>query len=193
LFKLAAIVAAVIVIVQVGKSIAEHASLGCGRASAAADVAHADTSACPADIAQAVRESSWAAQQRQVMQDARVTSGRYITNQASDPQAITSGWNAPPGISDRIVGLLRNSPNFPNFPSSGKPNVAGDVETKVAMVMREAGATSAVVAINHPQMCDGVMGCKGAVTAILPKGSVLYVWELDAAKAIECDGEATCH
>jgi hypothetical protein len=170
-----------------------HYHAGSGGCSVAdgADVAHADTAACPVYIVQAAGDPSWAAEQQNAIQDQRVTSGRYITNQVADPQAITSGWNTPPGISDRITDLLRISPNFPNFPSRGKPAVAGDVETKVAMVMKEAGATSGVVAINHPQMCDGVMGCKSAVAAILPQGSVLYVWELGASQSIEVTGEAT--
>lgn len=115
-------------------------STGCAVAGAA--VAHADTTDCPLYVTQAATDSAWANQQ-QAMRGARVTTDRYITNQSSTPRSITSGWNTPPDISDRIVELLRKAPNFPGL-GNGKPNAA----------------TSGVVAINHPQMCSGPFSCQ---------------------------------
>ena len=125
--KLAGIVVIAVIVVQVGKVIADRTTSGCDRAGG--DIAHAETSDCRGYVRQA----------------------------------------------------------------AGDPSFAGDVETKVAMVMREGGATSGVVAINHPRMCTGPVSCRVAITAILPKGSVLYVWELGATRSIECDGEGACH
>jgi hypothetical protein len=117
-------------------------------------------------------DGAWVGDQRAALKDKRVTTGRFKSTK-HDTQEITSGWEP---ISDRIVEVLRNSPHFPPF-GGGKPTVATDVETKVAMMMREAEATIGVVVINHPEgVCGGVMGCKTAVPAILPDGATLYVW-----------------
>jgi hypothetical protein len=159
---------------------------GCGVASGA--VAHADTAgACPT-VDQAATDPSWAQKQQARIRSAYLTTGRYFTNNDATVRTITSGWTA--GVSDRAAEVLRISPNFPNFPKKAKPTVAADVETKIAEKMRETGATNGVVAINHPKMCDGAMGCTAAVAAILPLGSVLHVWELDATTPITVSGRA---
>jgi hypothetical protein len=159
---------------------------GCGVASSA--VVHADTPRQCLTVDQAATDPRWAQKQQASIRWEYLTTGRYFTDQDATVRTITSGWTA--GVSDRAADILHSSPNFPNFPKTAKPTVAGDVETKMAEMMRESGATNGVVAINHPKMCDGAMGCTSAVAAILPTGSVLHVWELDATTAITISGKA---
>jgi type IV secretory pathway TrbF-like protein len=151
-------------------------------------VAHADTAGACATVGQAATDPSWAQKQQASIRSQYLTTGRYFTNDDATVRTVTSGWTA--GLSDRAADILRISSNFPNFPKAAKPTVAADVETKIAEMMRESGATNGVVAINHPKMCDGAMGCTAAVAAILPVGSVLHVWELDATAPITVFGRA---
>jgi hypothetical protein len=116
----------------------------------------------------------------------RVTTGRFMTSSDETVQTITSGIDPLSTIAD---GYLRAS-DFP-YPSRGKPSVIADVETKLAAKMRHDGVTTAVLAINHPTVCDGVMGCRQAVPAILPEGSALFVWELDGDAPVKLTGRAT--
>jgi hypothetical protein len=188
-FKLAVLVIVAVIVVQISKSIASHTESGCGLASSGN--AHAETIDCPSYVTQAASDASWAAQQQQEM-TATLTIGHYITNRS------------PPRCGSRAVGTNRTVSRIESSiffevrrasQTLAKANrtLPATWRLKVAMVMREAGATSGVVAINHPQMCSGPVSCRVAVTTILPKGSVLYVWELGAGESIECDGEGTCH
>ncbi|HEY3749607.1 MAG TPA: DddA-like double-stranded DNA deaminase toxin [Pseudonocardiaceae bacterium] len=138
-------------------------------------------------VDQAAADRSWAQKQQRATRSEYLTTGRYFTDKDATVRTLTSGWDA--AVSDRAADILRDSPNFPNMPKTAKPTVAGDVETKLAEMMRESGATSGVVAINHPKMCDGAMGCTIAVAAILPVGSVLHVWELDATTVLTISGK----
>ncbi|WP_245556131.1 DddA-like double-stranded DNA deaminase toxin [Actinopolyspora mortivallis] len=74
-------------------------------------------------------------------------------------------------------------------PDLAMPETSTHVETKVAMRMREAGITHAAVAINN-EMCDGPLGCRAAVAAILPKGYVLDVYEPGATRPVRIEGQA---
>ncbi|MET9265260.1 DddA-like double-stranded DNA deaminase toxin [Amycolatopsis sp. NPDC004079] len=47
------------------------------------------------------------------------------------------------------------------------------------------------MAINNPQVCTELLSCKQAVPAILPKGSILYVRDLDAGAPVELAGKAS--
>ncbi|MPZ84708.1 MAG: hypothetical protein GEV28_31725 [Actinophytocola sp.] len=129
-------------------------------------------------------DSGWVAEQRAALEGKRLTTGRFKSTE-HDTLEVTSGWRP---ISDRIVEVLRNSPHFPPFPG-GRPNVAGDVETKVAMMMREAEATTGVVVINNDEVCSGPMGCTAAVPVILPEGSTLYVWERNEDEPVTLTGK----
>jgi hypothetical protein len=133
-------------------------------------------------------DEDWVAEQAEMVADKRLTTGRFLSTSHDDVVEVTSGWEP---ISDRVADLLRNSPDFPDFPSKAKPNVAGDVETKAAMMMREAEADIGVVVINHPQICNQSMGCTVAVPAILQEGSTLYVWERDSDKPVVLTGKAS--
>jgi hypothetical protein len=141
----------------------------------------------PRDCRSGAADRSWAQKPQRATRSEYLTTGRYFTDKDATVRTLTSGWDA--AVSDRAADILRDSPNFPNMPKTAKPTVAGDVETKLAEMMRESGATSGVVAINHPKMCDGAMGCTIAVAAILPVGSVLHVWELDATTVLTISGK----
>lgn len=161
-------------------------SVGCD-ASAAGPVAHADDDGCPDYLRDAITDPAWAREQQDAIRGNRLTTGRYMTSATATAQQITSGYGH---LSDLADGYLRDSDDF-DYPSRGKPNVITDVETKLAAAMRSSGVATAVVAINHPQVCDGVLGCKQAVPAILPEGSVLYVWELGKDQPVTLAGKAT--
>jgi len=130
-------------------------------------------------------DAEWVAEQRAALKDKRITTGRFKSTEHGTRE-ITSGWEP---ISDRIVEVLRDSPHFPPI-GGGKPSVATDVETKVAMMMRDEDAVIGVVVINHPGgVCGGVMGCKTAVPVILPEASTLYVWEPDKNEPVVLTGK----
>ncbi|ASU78017.1 hypothetical protein CDG81_06500 [Actinopolyspora erythraea] len=74
-------------------------------------------------------------------------------------------------------------------PDLAMPETSTHVETKVAMRMREAGVTHAAVTINN-EVCDGPLGCRAAVAAILPKGYVLDVYEPGATRPVRIEGQA---
>ncbi|PRW62102.1 hypothetical protein CEP50_17345 [Actinopolyspora mortivallis] len=71
----------------------------------------------------------------------------------------------------------------------GPPGVSQHVETQAAMRMREAGVTHGAVTINN-EMCSGRWRCERAIQAILPKGSVLDVWEPGATQPRRIEGQA---
>jgi len=81
--------------------------------------------------------------------------------------------------SARALLALRNAPGW-RQDRDGYTDVAGHVETKTAVRMREQGITHAVVVINN-RMCDGPLDCYTAVGAILPIGYVLDVWDPGAS------------
>ncbi|MEV0742690.1 DddA-like double-stranded DNA deaminase toxin [Streptomyces sp. NPDC050549] len=65
------------------------------------------------------------------------------------------------------------------------------VESKYAAWMRDSGTTEADVVINHPEgMCSDFHNCVDAVGAILPRNSVMRVWERGATEAREIWGRA---
>lgn len=182
---------AVVLVVVVAKSCGVAlnpfgSSDGCD-VSAAGPVAHADDSACPDYLRDAITDPAWARAQQNEIRGNRLTTGRYMASAAATVQQITSGYDR---FSDLADGYLRESEDF-DYPGRGKPTVITDVETKLAAAMRSNGVTTAVVAINHPLVCDGVLSCKQAVPAILPTGSVLYVWELDKDQPVTLAGKAT--
>lgn len=92
-------------------------------------------------------------------------------------------------VSERLRLNLHNSDVFPASDSRGAPGVFAHVEAKYAQKMREEGQTYGVVVLNN-RMCRDTRGCQAAVCAILPRGSVLAVWEPDATRPIEIHGEA---
>ncbi|TDQ01093.1 DddA-like double-stranded DNA deaminase toxin [Labedaea rhizosphaerae] len=149
-------------------------------------VAYADDDSCPDYLREAVGDSAWAHDQQEAIRDLKLTVGRYMTSASAAPQTMTSGYDH---FSDLADAYLRDS-DF-NYPERGQPTVISHVETKIAAKMRHDGVTAAVVAINNPQVCGPAMGCQQAVPAILPEGSVLYVWELDADEPVTLEGRAT--
>ncbi|MGI8310744.1 DddA-like double-stranded DNA deaminase toxin [Saccharopolyspora hattusasensis] len=92
-------------------------------------------------------------------------------------------------ISERVRLTLHNSEVFVPIDSRGAPAVFTHVEAKYAQRMRDIGQTYGIVVLNRA-ICDMERGCGAAVRAILPRGSVLVVWEPGATKPIELHGEA---
>ena len=159
---------------------------GCGVAGVV--MAQADTAGGCVTVDQAATDPSWAQKQQAGIRSAyfdhrpvlhQQRCHRADSHQRLDRRAVGSGRRQPADLAE-----------LPKLLEKAKPTVAADVETKIAEMMRESGATNGVVAINHPKMCDGAMGCTTAVAAILPVGSVLHVWELDATTAITISGKA---
>ncbi|WP_084792276.1 DddA-like double-stranded DNA deaminase toxin [Actinopolyspora mortivallis] len=72
---------------------------------------------------------------------------------------------------------------------SGPPAVSQHVETQAAMLMREAGITHGAVTINN-RMCSGDLSFEKAIRTILPRGSVLDVWETGATRPRRIEGQA---
>ncbi|MFE7646386.1 ricin-type beta-trefoil lectin domain protein [Streptomyces phaeoluteigriseus] len=64
------------------------------------------------------------------------------------------------------------------------------VETKYAAWMRDRGITEVDVVINNAAVCSDFHNCSTAVRAILPKNSVMRVWEAGATEAKEFWGTA---
>ncbi|MGW6518943.1 DddA-like double-stranded DNA deaminase toxin [Streptomyces sp. NPDC054962] len=64
------------------------------------------------------------------------------------------------------------------------------VETKYAAWMRDRGITEVDVVINNAAVCSDFHNCSTAVRAILPKNSVMRVWEAGAKEAKEFWGTA---
>ncbi|MFJ9023679.1 DddA-like double-stranded DNA deaminase toxin [Streptomyces sp. NPDC102259] len=64
------------------------------------------------------------------------------------------------------------------------------VETKYAAWMRDKGITEVDVVINNAAVCSDFHNCSTAVRAILPKNSVMRVWEAGAKEAKEFWGTA---
>jgi hypothetical protein len=149
--KLAAIVAVVIIVIQVGKSLASHTSGECGLASG--DVAHADAGACPSTVAELAVDSTWAQQRIQDLAGQPATTGKlYFPGLIGGFQVntFTSGYADAAEADQAIVdaGIV---------PSGRRLNVAAHVEVKAAAFMRARGITYAVLVINMP---GGVCGAR---------------------------------
>lgn len=92
-------------------------------------------------------------------------------------------------VSERARLILHNSDVFPPADTRGAPGVVLHVETKYAQRMKETGQTYGVIVLNN-RMCPGDFNCEAAVRAILPRGSVLVVWQPGRDAPIEIHGEA---
>ncbi|ASU79843.1 hypothetical protein CDG81_18025 [Actinopolyspora erythraea] len=90
----------------------------------------------------------------------------------------------------RIDVVLTGDPTFGGDRlRAGPPAVSQHVETQAAMRMREAGITHGAVTINN-RMCSGDLSCEKAIRTILPRGSVLDVWEPGATQPRRIEGQA---
>ncbi|SFD70354.1 SCP1.201-like deaminase [Actinopolyspora alba] len=90
----------------------------------------------------------------------------------------------------RIDVVLTGDPTFGGDRlRAGPPAVSQHVETQAAMRMREAGITHGAVTINN-RMCSGDLSCEKAIRTILPRGSILDVWEPGATQPRRIEGQA---
>ncbi|NYH79178.1 hypothetical protein FHR84_002512 [Actinopolyspora biskrensis] len=125
----------------------------------------------PTDTA---HDRSWIDQARERLPryEGGQTSG-LIYDQDGNEQILTSGRE---DLSERMRLDLHNSRIFGDPDTRGAPGVVLHVEAKYAQRMKEAGQTYGVIVLNDT-MCRGEFNCKQAVRTILPRGSVLVVWQ----------------
>ncbi|SFT66588.1 SCP1.201-like deaminase [Actinopolyspora lacussalsi subsp. righensis] len=135
----------------------------------------------------ASRDRSWIDQVRERLPGytGGQTSG-LVYDQDGNEQILTSGREE---VSERARLNLHNSRVFGDPDTRGAPGVVLHVEAKYARRMKEAGQTRGVVVLNNT-MCTGEFNCKQAVRAILPRGSMLVVWQPGRETPIEIHGQA---
>lgn len=64
-----------------------------------------------------------------------------------------------------------------DMPPVGRHPAITHVETKVAMMMREAELTTGVVVINNEEgPCPGAYSCSRVLSVVLAEGATLTVW-----------------
>jgi hypothetical protein len=174
-FRLAAIAAAIIIVIQVGKTIADRTTSGCGLA---VGVAHADTGGCPS-VEELAADATWAGQRIQSLTTRPETAGRlYYPGLVNGfrVEDFTSGYQdaarADQAIAD--AGIVPPGRNL---------NVAAHVEVKAAAFMRTQSIAYAVLVINKDsgvcganEKADQPYTCNSVIPGILPKGSILAVW-----------------
>src|SRR6266568_1295027 len=173
-FKLAALVVAAVIVIQVGKIIAAHGGSACGTASGA--MAHADTGDnC---LHQEAGSSSWAEAQQRQMAGATVTTGLLYTDaNGSNPTTLTSGES---GEAFELAWqyLRANASSIIRDLPPGQ-QAAGHVETKAAALMRHNEDTYGVLVIHNdegPCTWASGPGCVALIDLILPKGSTMVLW-----------------
>ena len=173
LVKLAAIVAVVVIAIQIGRNIADHMRPACGLSGTG--VAHADTSGC-LDLHNAAVDPAWAAQQQQRLTGSTLTTGLLYTTNSTDPgPPITSGETGHSfDIAMRYLGPYAGKQIIDRPPGH---QAAGHVEAKAAALMRAADRKFGVLVINNaPCTYASGVGCGVAMTLILPIGSSVVVW-----------------
>lgn len=173
LFKLAAIVAAVVIVIQIGRNLSGHTSLTCGLSGAG--VAHADTSDC-LDLHNAAVDPAWAAQQQQRLTGSALTTGLLYTTSSADPSPpIKSGETG--HAFDIAVLYLQPYAGKQIIDRPPGHQAAGHVEAKAAALLRAATRKFGVLVINNsPCTYASGVGCDVAMTLILPIGSSIVVW-----------------
>lgn len=139
---------------------------------------------CPEGLDGAASDAGWAAARIESIADAKVTTILAYDEDGTEYR-FRSGEDEDELRVSRALEELKYPPD-----RSGRYPAAAHAEAKAAFWMRETGTTLMVAVINNSKgVCaDSLQSCTAIVSALLPTGSVLVVWEPGKAVPRKLEG-----